>query len=471
MLNFFFQNLDEETFLQNLFANTLLNDDFSKEVDFDSLGLDNLQLNLVSANTANTTIIRNNNQSTTILPHSTTNSNSNDLLNSCINNELVDSSNKPGTTSTDSIFPLQINNEHLVDVLTTATSTSTTESSTDSSQLIIQLQRPVTTFIEENNDDDKLFKKPLNDHIIINNRRESSVEQRQIINLFESIDLMSSSTSLESNTNNSNNINDGNKKENLNKIETTLDNLNELKSLKKPSVSASSGTQSTSGFFSSPSTLNKILSLKRSRKQRTKLLNNQNSTCLNGSKLSKEDELYGKKSPTKFFNIKQTKLIASASSFMNKTNNKKCDSKISKDKLKQMKKNTDNSNNNINLLNISAMNTTNNKNNNTPSSSNLTNFEPLSKKFAVDNELNVSTNSENVKLIQNKSESNLNEVKNENSNNNYAIYVDNSTLKELIKNNNVVIKKKDEVDLDIKDLSLLDLHSSEDDSTVDFLIK
>jgi hypothetical protein len=474
-----------------LFANTLLNDDFSKDVDFDSLGLDNLQLNLVSTTNhtnTQTTIATDNNNSTTILPHSSSNnSNSNDLLNSCINSELIDSSNKSSISSSskiiisssDLIFPLQITNENknLIDVLNTPNNPTiaSNESSTDSNQLLIQLQQPVTGFVDENNDDDKLFKKPLNDHLIANNRRESSVEQKQIINLFQSIDLVSSSTSLESTTNNSNNSD--NKNEILNKTETSVINLNELKnqlkSLKKPSLSTSQS--SSSGCFSSPSTLNKILSLKRSRKQRTKLANNSNSSNLNAGKLTKDDEFYGKSSPPKFFNIKQTKLLASASSFMNKSNNKKSDSKITKDKLKQIKKNAEsssnNNNNNIVLLNLSALN---NKN----SPSNLINFEPLSKKFAVDNEIRTSNN-DNVTLVQNKSESSLNELNtdnnisnnNNNNNNNYAVYVDNSTLKELIKNNNILIKKKDEVDLDIKDLSLLDLHSSEDDSAVDFLIK
>ena len=162
--------LDEETFLQNLFANTLLNDDFSKDVDFDSLGLDNLQLNLVSTTNhtnTQTTIATDNNNSTTILPHSSSNnSNSNDLLNSCINSELIDSSNKSNISSSskiiisssDLIFPLQITNENknLIDVLNTTNNptTASNESSTDSNQLLIQLQQPVTGFVDENNDDD-----------------------------------------------------------------------------------------------------------------------------------------------------------------------------------------------------------------------------------------------------------------------------------------------------------------------------
>ena len=54
--------VDEEAFLQeielqNLFANTLLNDDFPDEADFTCLGLDQLQLNYPSVNNAHTTTI------------------------------------------------------------------------------------------------------------------------------------------------------------------------------------------------------------------------------------------------------------------------------------------------------------------------------------------------------------------------------------------------------------------------------
>ncbi len=176
-----------------MFANTLLNDDFTKEVDFDSLGLDNLQLNLGNPAPTTSTAIDSNTATDSLQASSQSGLSTQDLLNSCITNStnssddlvIINNSNIINK-SVDLIFQLQLNEEsvsnknnpHNVSNFIDETSNSSNVKSTD----------------------DEVFKKPSNEHIFSSaaNKREPSNEQKQIINLFESIDLMSTKSMAQS---------------------------------------------------------------------------------------------------------------------------------------------------------------------------------------------------------------------------------------------------------------------------------
>ena len=200
------------------------------------------------------------------------------------------------------------------------------------------------------------------------------------------------------------------------------------------------------------SSMNKLLSLKRSRKRSKMLLTNassisssngiqqissgstNNSNKANSILESVDNDGNGLKSSQckKLSIIKQNKFNLNAANIplLAKTNTKKSDKKA--EKLKHQLKKTSSTSANSNTIG-SAVNNPEYLINSIRLNSN---FEPLTKKLAV-----ASTSDASLKLFFGASNS-------KDTNNN---------------------SKKDEVDLDIKELSLLDLHSSEDDSNEIFL--
>lgn len=102
----------------------------------------------------------------------------------------------------------------------------------------------------------------------------------------------------------------------------------------------------------------------------------------------------------------------------------------------------------------------------------LSNFEPLSKKFAPS--LNPSPNSHFGKTTAISTNDQQSHINNNSTLEKKIFILNDPTAKTTIPNkntNSLLLLKRDEFDLHIRELSLLDLHSSEDDSSTDFTKK
>ncbi len=260
---------------------------------------------------------------------------------------------------------------------------------------------------------------------------------------------------------------------NMNEFKNHFKNLKDIKSSLTQTAkeatfkSIENEATGTMNCFSTPHTLNKILSLKRSRK-RSKLLTSNSSNVVGSNSAGASISLTGKKDfdlGNRFFSMKQSKLLSQA---LSKAKSEKI---ISKEKLKQMKKNSNSGDNAAGCSAVLLTNVMGPSSTTTPPSSHCptanSSFEPSNKKFACDTDFEITKH-----VFNNGSSQSLNEMNVNTTASKTPVSV-NSAFKELIKNKSLIImKKKDEVDLDIKELSLLDLHSSEDDSSVvELLIK
>jgi hypothetical protein len=388
--------------LQNLFANTLLNDDFAKKSDFDlGLGFDNLQLNY------DTTEL-----TPTLTSSSVSSSNNNTASNSNINSsetstQIISELIKLNTTtigqenSKDIIISLNekkeaaVNDENL----------KLKNSNVGSDELVIQDLRldnfitlenvNIHPIVQEANsslnldqkNDDKFFKKPLsNDFITLTtlNNSELFISSSDFVCPIDLLNKQNSSQSI------------------LNEKSASIILTNITGKLKKP-------------------------------RKRSKFLNmiDSNSKTTGNVENKKLQE-------SKTVKLKQSKLsssLNSANNLNNTTNGAQFFSSSSKKSTdhKLLITNKQNKITRLKLENIGK--------------------EPLSKKFAASN-LN-STTSLNSSL-----------------NNKNNLQVNSCEINDLNNDKNVIILqnlRKDEVDLHIKELSLLDLHSSEDDTSTDFV--
>ena len=385
-LNLFFLLLlsllqdDENEAFASLFANTLLNDDFSKDTDFDCLGLDNLQLNYASIPTTDDLNVSSGLQFLQI--------SSAQLVGqpTAIESELQVIRLSSENTNRDTICE-QILNEFNI------------ASQTAPVPLIDELKTPTPIFDlpppikKKDLQDDDLFKKPSNDFLAQKPKSLPSSGQHFELVKLENLEKEPKKQIIIL-------ANDKNKKD---KGAATASS-----SKLEPSKSSCNFTS----FLANSSSMNKLLSLKRSRK-RSKLLsgivtNASMTSSIGSSKADNCDDpaaSNAKSSQNKKLAIgKQNKFNASSMP-LNKTS-KKVD-KSSKEKIKQIKKSSDLASS-IQLSSAS--------------------FEPLTKKLAVDSE-------SSFKLILG----------------NKPMSVEKNSP-----------NKKDEFELDIKELSLFD--SSEDDS-------
>lgn len=274
-----------------------------------------------------------------------------------------------------------------------------------------------------NNQDDNLFKKPNLFNTFFDNQSSKSssssstltdlklvtkIKQSKKINFLEPIDLISQFKKLNNHQSykkqdeiklKSTNDDSNNKKEEKN------DQFNDLKNISSIYISSKSTNTNNADINGSALSINKIFTLKRSRK-RSKLLNTNKINQTTLSTANQDSITSGNTSQTKI-NNKLAKLNNSLT-----TSNKAITKKEKKEKLKQNKINS--------------------------------NFEPLNKKFAGDSSTTNATSTESIILAYNKPEQN--------------IILMNKPI------NSQTKAKKEEVELHIKELSLLDLHSSEDDS-------
>jgi len=299
---------------------------------------------------------------------------------------------------------------------------------------------------EAQDEDDKVFKKPLNDQIyfsnfnILNASKKNSSENDLIPkvspqsahhhkNKLKEIKTIGPKKQLISI------LNEKAKKEKNSNLSSVVvsNNMNE------PTLFPSLSNKSSFNSNNFTSSMHKLLSLKRSRKRSKMTLSGVNpgnipsgsinssiqqisgSVNIHPNILDSNEEkasLKAAQQNKKLSIIKQNKFNLNSSLNMPllKYTSKKAEKKA--EKLKQLKSKTNN-NNNADYFSNSIRH--------------ANNFEPLTKKLAVDSNPELG-----LKLI-------LSRINSKNS------------------------SKKDEVDLDIKELSLLDSHSSEDDSTEIFL--
>jgi len=456
-----------------------LHDDFSKETEFDCLGLDNLQLSYNSINNnLEAASNLNPNESTINFLHVTETPqlvelqslNINDKNSSESNNQFNDFSLKLNINSSDSHEQKTLN-EHVIENEKVSLEESVRNSnsnkeeyrqqdshiSNESAYLVKQLTGLTTaedsnsekssfltpTTSKEQDEDDKVFKKPLNDQIyfsnytLLNSAKKSSNENDLISKLspqtahyhknkLKDIKTIGPKKQLISI------LNEKPKKEKNSNLTGIVASNNMNENTLFPSLFNKSSFNSNN-FTSS---MNRLLSLKRSRKRSKMGFNAVNPGNIPSSSITSSIqqissnvnihpnilEANEEKSGLKMSQqgkklIKQNKfnLNSSLNAPLLKYTNKKAEKKA--EKLKQLKQNKNS--NNSDFLSSSIRHTTN--------------FEPLTKKLAVDANPELS-----LKLI-------LSRIGTKNS------------------------SKKDEVDLDIKELSLLDSHSSEDDSTEIFL--
>lgn len=344
--------------MQNLFANTLLNDDFSKNSDFDlGLGFDNLQLTNTTPVVANVSLI--NETNTSVNPAQT---NEDPLL-------IIQDLKLTNSNQTNQQLSIE-------DFLTTDT--------TQISLLDFNLnadKTPISQTVSSSNsltDDDKLFKRPSNDFLT----STSNIILKSPLKVFKTL--------------------------NNSKKEKKAPSKQIQQQQKESKITNTNGSEASQQQTTNMS----ISKLKRSRK-RSKFLNNH-------------------------ANASEHHHIVT----LNKTN------------LKQLNRQTNASNSSCSKLIV--------KNSKPNLRIDLNTFEPLSKKFAP------APNSLPIKTAVSSNDASSCNLSTNNSDLEKNIFVlnENSKIPKLISSNNL-LTKRDEFDLQIKELSLLDLHSSEDDSSND----
>ena len=456
-----------------------MHDDFSKETEFDCLGLDNLQLSYNSINNNIESVTNlNPNESTINFLHLGETSHLTELQSLNINekNQSDTNNNQTHLSIQFNEFDLKLNlnsvenhepnnlNEHVIENLKASLEETGERSSNNNeeyarqdaqisneSAFLIKQLTDLTTFDNNSNsekissnilspaakkaqeEDDKVFKKPLNDQIYFSNFSILNASKKA-----PNENELLSKISTQSTHHHKNKLKDlktiGPKKQFISIINekskkeknSSLSGVATSNNMNDPTLFPSLSNKSSFGSNNFASSMNKLLSLKRSRKRSKMTLNSGN--IPSGSSIqqmsnihpnildSNEEKVSLKPSQQskKLSIIKQNKLNLNSSLNVPlvKYTNKKSE------KLKQLKSKGNN-----------AINTEYFGN----SVRNTINFEPMTKKLAVDSNPELS-----LKLI-------LNRVNTKN------------------------FSKKDEVDLDIKELSLLDSHSSEEDSTEIFL--
>jgi hypothetical protein len=356
--------IDEEAFLQeielqNLFANTLLHDDFADEADFTCLGIDQLQLNYPSVAT--------NNQNSNSDHESLINKQNDDFIH--ISHQTLQQSEAEAAAAATE----QFNTFNSID-LSSVTSLINENNLASNNQVIqsesepepdTQSQTQTQTHKQHIASDDSVFKKPnLIDSFFSNNTNNN-----KLINLIEPIELISQLKKINT------------------QVKSNKQELNDKQQQQQPA---------TNGFLA-----NSIFSLKRSRKRSKLLALGPTAAAAAAAGLNSKIAANGQDS-------------ALITSVQNTTNNTKLsNSKLIKLNIQNKKEKKEKLKQTKGLLS-----------------------EPSNKKFAacvtavVHEELPIST-----------------------------------TL------NSLMLKtKKEDVDLHIKELSLLDLHSSEEDSA-EILIK
>ncbi len=421
---------DEEAFLQeielqNLFANTLLNDDFNDETDFNCLGIDNLQLNLNANESSNEQQHHHSNQglnndntsviaSLSLIPLSTQSTN-----NSQSNDYLLDSNATFNTFDLNNVTNL-ISEQVLINDLNTQINILNEENNSNFNNKNDKTHSESIQNVT-NNQDDNLFKKPNLFNTFFDNQSSKSsssstltdlklvtkIKQSKKINFLEPIDLISQFKKLNNHQSykKQDEIKLKSTNDDSNKKEEKNDQFNDSKNISSIYISSKSTNTNNVDINGSALSINKIFTLKRSRK-RSKLLNTNKINQTTLSTANQDSITTGITSQTKI-NNKLAKLNNSLT-----TSNKAITKKEKKEKLKQNKINS--------------------------------NFEPLNKKFAGDSSTTNATSTESIILAYNKPEKN--------------IILMNKPI------NSQTKAKKEEVELHIKELSLLDLHSSEDDS-------
>ena len=478
--------------MQNLFANTLLSDDFSKKTDFDlGLGFDNLQLNYTDQTTSsvssghqlgnesdsviviNTSVVnadtaRNTESSGISKAVDSQQSNNHHLINHSIQQQQqqleTNTGNSNGNSSLTELITLtsinasKVQNEQNLPIVQIQTSNKEPLLTiqdlrldkghlADSGQLILSNHLNINESNaamtkSENDHDENLFKKPQStDFITLTtlNQNNNDARSELFIPSKDLIDLLSASTPSIKNGEN---------------VTSGSSSSNSSKKLSNNSAATHISKMKDSGGNSK---LKKTASRKRASKL---LLNNLNSGNIhaasgvsNGVTGNISENSMGKKSSQqekKIDKLKQSRFNNTG----NTTNNSVTGGNSSTSSISFLSPNMSTqhkkpSSQSAKMIRLKVENN-NSKFMLSLNGNGAKSVEPLSKKFAGGLD---TTTSSTVSNVAAPSASNVNEETNDLSNDRNVIILQQNLM------------KKDElVDLHIKELSLLDLHSSEDDS-------